>query len=265
MKFLPTRKEAGEALESGRAFVEENLVVVRSAIITSLAAYWIVLFRRTRPFFRFRCISSIPCEDFKQKNLLKGIVTHTDGSRLKFFHRTVIDRITSPDYQIILQKNKLKADKAREQSLDIRLFGIETTHPVGLKWISAALKHKQISISLLYIDDVPHDTLASSVSDMSSICALATCRLDGYWFKRDIGMEILRRGLGTVRTEEPGKCASNNLKDIRELTKTLDSYALAEADARRHKRGIWEHYDEGPRIFPRVSFVASIWNWFRRH
>jgi hypothetical protein len=260
MTFPPGREEVGAALETVHTFVNKNLPIIRSSISICIAAYWYVLFRRTRPFFRFRDIATIPKDDFKRRHQLKGILTSASGSRMTFFHRTIVDRIMSPDYQVVLEQDSSKAEKALHQSIDIRLFGVNVMHPVGIAWTTAALRHKAVSISLLYLDEA--SCPSSEDSSRPSICTIVKGRLDGGWFKSDIGSEILSRGLGTVRTEEPGAFASTDLKDIRALTKRLDLYSKLEADAKRRRKGIWEEHENGPRPL-NTSWLSQAWRWFR--
>ena len=255
-------------LTKTRVWIDENLQLARGVGMGSLGLAWFLVLRRTKPFYRFRTVGSIPPSYYKRKEVLKGVVTdtpHDYRAHISFFHRPLWDRFSSPQYHMVMSEDDRRAKAKDGSSIKVRIFGVDVAHPEGTEWLGAALRLRPVDISLLYLTGSTTELVNGGCDE--TVCATVKGRLTQNWRKSDIGTEILSRGLGSVRLDEPGTYASDNLRDIRKLTTLLDKYSNVEQKAKRQKVGMWATGEGGSGPAPRGGLfggISRVWNFLRR-
>ncbi len=288
------RNALGNNLNRISSFIDEHLREVRSGTALFLCAYTIFTLRKTRGFYRFINVHNIPNEDFSRRIKLNGIITDVNSKTgvLKFYHRPIFLRIFNPEYHKIMTEEE--RIKIVDESLNVKMYGINAANSLGPLWLSSAIKRQAVELTLYSksenddtstenndktirvvnknndsvseIIEIENDetTIKIENAEKDIVYGKIRCRIDGSWFKKDIGEVILKKGLASNMVDVKANglpVVSHDVRD-REIVTLEKKYLENERYAQKNNLGIWEHFDDYKSTIADGSYIRMMKNLF---
>ena len=288
------RNRLGNNLNKVSRFIDEHLREVRSGTTLFVFVYTIFTLRKTRGFYRFVNIHNIPNEDFGNRIKLNGIITdvNTNTGVLKFYHRPIFLRIFNPEYHKIMTEEE--RIKIIDESLNVKMYGINAENALGPMWLSSVIKRQAVELTLYSKSDndgsnienndkilkvvnknkdslgekieIENDETTKTIENVEKgiVYGKVRCRMDGSWFKKDIGEIALKKGLASNMIDVKANglpIVSHDIRD-REMITLEKKYLENERYAQKNNLGIWENFDDYKSTIADATYMMMMKNFF---
>ena len=234
-------------------FVNENLITIRYAALSSVLLLGAYSISQTPLFFRYRTVKEIPNSLYQRRRVLTGRAfqvaplpdaaakkqTFTAPIILYVRHLSPMGRLLSKNlFEWGLQYSPTTAALGRVDSRDlirIQLFGVcqESVAPPLLLLDQLVLDRTLVRCQLV----------ASTSDDTEPMAAIARIyyrERTPSWWAVDLGSHLVENGLARVQADVVlGRNGSNRLEDKQRDIQYLESLSKLQYEAISNRRGMW--------------------------